>query len=126
MKVCGVVHEWKAQIGSGAAGPKCYQTLKNARYTELKQSPVNHVADLNESAKDTTGSHKKNDQMVHFYHPNEVKIMRVYIFSKNNQRHLCQRHKDNQIFHVLVDRGREWGSAGGLQALEERNTNKAR
>lgn len=64
MKVCGVVHEWKAQIGFGAAGPKCYQTLKNARYTELKQSPVNHVTDLNESAKDTTGRHKKNDQTV--------------------------------------------------------------
>lgn len=69
MKVCGVVHEWEAQIGSGAAGPKCYQTLKNARYTELKQSPVNHVADLNESAKDATGRHKRNDQTVAFLAP---------------------------------------------------------
>lgn len=53
--------------------------------------------------------------------------LREYIYSKNNQHpSLRQRHKDNQIFHVLVDRGREWGSAGYLLALEERNTNKAR
>lgn len=43
----------KPKLGSGQLGQNAIRLLKNARYTELKQSPVNHVADLNESAKDT-------------------------------------------------------------------------